>query len=319
MLFRSPNAIENKQVKSVVMKPTDGALVFESFKREKGIVFLQKETKKVEIIKRILELMKGNYTEFAFKHDGCRTLQGCLKYGSKEQRKTIISILKDSVYDLCIKKYSIYLALKLWKFAEKEEQESLVKCIVSKLSHIIKVSSGQTFINFVFANASPSIQQMIIDSYMHKILKVSLKSVKSFYSANEKDVVLEPVEETDNKMEVDEEDSEANSNEEVIEEYNILMSRREGYLTEKFKEEIKKTLETALEKKTHTNSVFHAALSQIFDFLDVDVKTYLSELFDDDFDVFLSTKPGIELACRLFIVSSAKTKKKIIKIVFKDD
>lgn len=57
----------------------------------------------------------------------------------------------------------------------------------------------------------------------------------------------------------------------------------------------------------------------IFDHLDSDVKAYLSELFDDDTEVFLSTKPGIELAVRLYTVSSAKTKKKIIKKIFKDE
>lgn len=286
-------------------------------------LMLKKELKKEEIIKKIIDLMKSNYTLYAFKHDGCRVLQGCIKYGSKAQRKLIITSLKDSIYELCIKKYSIYLALKMWKYSDKDQQEVLSDMIIGKLSHIIKNSSGQMFINFVFANTSSSIQQKLVKSYMKKILKVDIEAVKSFAAGDSKIEVDEEVKEEVENIEVDEEedvDDDENEDEEKPEkEGNILLKRKEGFLTEKFKEEIKKTLELALEKKTFTNSIFHSALSQIFDYLESDVKIYLSELFDDDLDSFLSTKPGVELAIRLYIVSSAKTKKKIIKKIFKDN
>lgn len=285
-------------------------------------LMLKKELKKEEIIKKIIDLMKSNYTLYAFKHDGCRVLQGCIKYGSKAQRKLIITSLKDSIYELCIKKYSIYLALKMWKYSDKDQQEVLSDMIIGKLSHIIKNSSGQMFINFVFANTSSSIQQKLVKSYMKKILKVDIEAVKSFAADDPKMEVEEEVQEEAENIEEDKEediDIEENENEEEKQEGNVLLRRKEGFLTEKFKEEIKKTLELALEKKTFTNSIFHSALSQIFDYLESDVKIYLSELFDDDLDSFLSTKPGVELAIRLYIVSSAKTKKKIIKKIFKDN
>lgn len=286
-------------------------------------LMLKKELKKEEIIKKIIDLMKSNYTLYAFKHDGCRVLQGCIKYGSKAQRKLIITSLKDSIYELCIKKYSIYLALKMWKYSDKDQQEVLSDMIIGKLSHIIKNSSGQMFINFVFANTSSSIQQKLVKSYMKKILKVDIEAVKSFAAGDSKIEVDEEVKEEVENIEVDEEedveDDENEDEEKPEKEGNILLKRKEGFLTEKFKEEIKKTLELALEKKTFTNSIFHSALSQIFDYLESDVKIYLSELFDDDLDSFLSTKPGVELAIRLYIVSSAKTKKKIIKKIFKDN
>ena len=37
------------------------------------------------LIKKIIALIGDKYETYCYKHDGCRVLQGCLKYGSKEQ------------------------------------------------------------------------------------------------------------------------------------------------------------------------------------------------------------------------------------------
>ena len=41
------------------------------------------------LVKKILSLVGDKYESYCYKHDGCRVLQGCLKYGTKEQKKRI--------------------------------------------------------------------------------------------------------------------------------------------------------------------------------------------------------------------------------------
>lgn len=256
-------------------------------------LMLKKESNKADLINKIFALVKGNFSAYAFKHDGCRVLQGCIKYGNKSQRKEVISHLKEIIYDLAIKKYSIYLAIKMWKYSEKEQQESLLPHIFPKLSHLLKCASGQTLINFIIANSTSKVQNLMLKEYCHRILKFNLDDLSEFKT-----------------MDVDEE---------VKESDNVLVTRGESYFSEKFKEEMKKKMELILEKKSHTNSLFHLALSTLFDMLSSDVKSYFSELFDDDYEVFLNTKQGVELGIKLYVVASAKTRKKIIKKVFKDE
>ena len=42
---------------------------------------------KSSLVKKVLSLIGGKYESYCYKHDGCRVLQGCLKYGTKEQKK----------------------------------------------------------------------------------------------------------------------------------------------------------------------------------------------------------------------------------------
>jgi len=79
------------------------------------------------------------------------------------------------------------------------------------------------------------------------------------------------------------------------------------------KETIKSHIEKQLEKGIHKVFVFQAFLNKIFDKLDSRTKAYISEVFDDDVNEFLTNKTGIEVACKIFTVASVKTRKKIIK------
>ena len=104
---------------------------------------MQKEAKKkinkVDIVNKVIKLINGNYAEFCFNHDGCRILQGSIKYGNRKQRQELIKNLKQYMYDLIIKKYSIFLAIKIYKFSEKQEREDIVKeCIFPNFNKLLK-------------------------------------------------------------------------------------------------------------------------------------------------------------------------------------
>jgi hypothetical protein len=281
-------------------------------------LMLKKDNQKPEIVDKILKLIKDNYKDYAFKHDGCRVLQGSIKYGSKVQKKLLINNLKEIIYDLAIKKYSIFLAMKIWKFSEKNDQLEIIKILVSKFKVLTKSASGEMFLNYVFVNSSSKMQEILSNYYLKSVMKINLAEVKELKEKHDEEVKVE--EENTNKMAIDDEEPKVENIDAVVEETNnILISRPESFLTSKFSEEIKKTLEIILEKNLHRNFIFHASLNKIYDFLNLETKSYISELFDDDFEVFINNKNSMELAVKLYTVASAKTKKKIMKKVFKDD
>ena len=252
----------------------------------------KKEINKVDIVKKIMKIVNGNYSDLCFKHDGCRVLQGSIKYGDKAQKSEIIKNLISHVYDLVVKKYSIYLAVKMFKFAEQGQKEEIInKSVYPNFGKLMKTTNGQAFLNFVFTNSSHSIQNGLVSYYMIKYLKVSEEQMK-------------------------------NMNENVIKEgtlahdpaNDIIINEKQGtYAGETIKDNIKLHLEKQLERNVHKNFIFQAFLNKTFDYFDTKTKVYISELFDDDLNEFVQNKYGVELACKVFTVASAKTRKKIIK------
>jgi pumilio family protein 6 len=249
-----------------------------------------KELNKPDIVKKIIHLINGNYSELCFKHDGCRVLQGSIKYGDKKQRYEIIQNLIPHVYSLISKKYSIYLALKMVKYAENKQKEEIIKQgIYPNFGKIIKNANGQAFLNFTFTNITNQLQNSMVDYYMSKYLKISEEKMKSLAVGN-----------TD-------ESKKAENNE------MIIVEKQGTYDQENIINDVKLHLEKQLEKEVHKTFLFQAVLNRIFDFFDSKTKSYLAELFDDDLNEFLQCKQGIEVSCKIFTVASAKTRKKIIK------
>ena len=76
---------------------------------------------------------------------------------------------------------------------------------------------------------------------------------------------------------------------------------------------IKTHLDKQLEKNINKNFIFHGFLNKIFDLLDEKTQIYITELFDDDISSFMDSNYGFELLMKMYSVSSAKTRKKIIR------
>ena len=87
------------------------------------------------------------------------------------------------------------------------------------------------------------------------------------------------------------------------------------HLTIRLTARLQTHLEKQLEIGVNKNFIFHGFLNKIFDYLDEKTQVYITELFDDDFLPFLDSAPGFELICKLYAVSPAKTRKKIILLL----
>ena len=265
---------------------------------------MQKEkTDKITIVKNLMNLMDKSYEAYCYKHDGCRILQGCLKYGAKEQRNKIIENLIPLLYEIIIGKYSIYLAAKIFKYADNEQKNTIFKKVIKpNFLHLLKYSGGISFMKIVFNNSTSNYHEQLIDLYIKDYFKIPFDKIKLLKEVeNEKNT-------TENKN--DDEDVEMKN------ENNVIIENSGKYIeADKICTQIKEHLEKQLELGINKNFIFHGFLNKLFDELDTKTQSYVADLFDDDFLPFLDNNYGFEIAMKLYSVAQAKTRKKIIKLV----
>ena len=261
------------------------------------------------LIKKIISLIGDKYESYCYKHDGCRVLQGCLKYGSKEQKNKLIEGLLPFLFKIICGKYSIYLANKIFKYADNDQKKKILnETIKPNFINLLKYSGGITFTKtiFMYSNtySNTNYQDELIDLYIKEYFKIPLEKIK---------IIRET--EVNNKKE-DNEDIEMKDEEKKENKDNIIVDNSEQNLeAEDIIKKIKAHLEKQLEKNINKNFIFHGFLNKIFDYLDEKTQIYITELFDDDISFFMDSYYGYELIMKMYSVSSAKTRKKIIKYV----
>ena len=257
------------------------------------------------LIKKIISLIGDKYESYCYKHDGCRVLQGCLKYGSKEQKNKLIEGLLPFLFKIICGKYSIYLANKIFKYADNDQKKKILnETIKPNFINLLKYSGGITFTKTIFMYSNTNYQDELIDLYIKEYFKIPLEKIK---------IIRES--EVNNKKE-DNEDIEMKDEEKKENKDNIIVDNSEQNLeAEDIIKKIKAHLEKQLEKNINKNFIFHGFLNKIFDYLDEKTQIYITELFDDDISFFMDSYYGYELIMKMYSVSSAKTRKKIIKYV----
>ena len=257
------------------------------------------------LVKKIISLIGDKYESYCYKHDGCRVLQGCLKYGSKEQKNKLIEGLLPFLFKIICGKYSIYLANKIFKYADNDQKKKILnETIKPNFINLLKYSGGITFTKTIFMYSNTNYQDELIDLYIKEYFKIPLEKLK---------IIKES--EVNNKKE-DNEDIEMKDEENKENKDNIIVDNSEQNLeAEDIIKKIKTHLEKQLEKNINKNFIFHGFLNKIFDYLDEKTQIYITELFDDDISFFMDSYYGYELIMKMYSVSSAKTRKKIIKYV----
>ena len=258
------------------------------------------------LIKKIIALIGDKYETYCYKHDGCRVLQGCLKYGSKEQKNKLIESLLPFLFKIICGKYSIYLANKIFKYADNEQKKKILNEIIKpNFLNLLKYSGGITFTKTIFMYSNTNYQDELIDLYIKECFKIPLDKIKLIKESelNKK--------ENDEDVEMKDENKKENKGKDNI----IVDNSEQNIEAEDIIKKIKEHLEKQLEKNINKNFIFHGFLNKIFDYLDEKTQIYITELFDDDISFFMDSYYGYELIMKMYSVSSAKTRKKIIKYV----
>ena len=260
------------------------------------------------LIKKILSIIGENYENYCYKHDGCRVLQGCLKYGSKEQRNKIIESLMPFLFKIICGKYSIYLGNKIFKYSDNEQKKKILEDIIKpNFINLLKYSGGITFTKTVFMYSNTNYQDELIDLYIKEYFKIPLEKIK---------LIKEAENLNKDKNDEDKDEDIKMKDEENEKKDNIIIDNSEkNYEAEDIIKKLKEHLEKQLEKNINKNFIFHGFLNKIFDYLDEKTQIYITELFDDDISFFMDSYYGYELIMKMYSISSAKTRKKIIKYV----
>ena len=284
------NNIKNKKF----IKKTSVSEQQKSLRKLYNKLMLKDKKDKTEIVKKILLIIEDSYKEFCFKHDGCRILQGCLKYGDKNQKKVIINKLIPFLYEIINGKYSIYLSAKIFKYSDNNQKKKILnEIVIPNFKHLLKYSGGISFVKIMFQNSLKNFQEQLINLYIENYLKIPIDKINMLKNL-------------DDNNETNENNIETNEN-------IIKTSKKNSFELETIKESLKTHIEKQLEQGIHKNFIFQGFLLKIFDNLDSNTQIYLSEVFDDDFLPFLDNNYGLEFLCKLFTVSNSKTRKKIIK------
>ena len=231
------------------------------------------------LIKKVLTLIGDKYKSYCYKHDGCRVLQGCIKYGTKEQKKKIIDSLLPFLFKITCGKNSIYLSGKIFKYATNEQKKKILDdTIKPNFKELLKFLGGISFTKMIFTYNTINYQDELIDIYIKDYFKIPLEKIKAI--KEQKKMIDKNLKEED----------------------DIITK-------------IKTHLDKQLEKNINKNFIFHGFLNKIFDLLDEKTQIYITELFDDDISSFMDSNYGFELLMKMYSVASAKTRKKIIRFV----
>ena len=258
---------------------------------------------KSSLVKKVLSLIGGKYESYCYKHDGCRVLQGCLKYGTKEQKKELIDNLLPFLFKIICGKYSIYLSGKIFKYADNEQKNKILEEVVKpNFKDFLKYSGGITFTKMMFQYSNNNYQDELIDLYIKDYFKIPIEKLKQIKELEK--------EKAKNKNE------EKETNKKENEDNNIIVDNSgKNFESEDITSKIKEHLDKQLEKEINKNFIFHGFLNKIFEYLDEKTQIYVTELFDDDIKYFMDSNYGFELLMKMYSISSAKTRKKIIRFV----
>ena len=273
------------------------------------------KTDKSPLVKKVLSLIGGKFENYCYKHDGCRVLQGCLKYGTKEQKKNIIDNLLPFLFKIICGKYSIYLSGKIFKYADNDQKKKILQDIIKpNFKEFLKYSGGISFTKMMFTYSTTNYQDELIDLYTKDYFKIPIEKIKLIKeSQNVETKINNKNEESENEENIEmKDDNKDNKNKDN----NIIIDNSQKNLeTEGIITKIKTHLDKQLEKNINKNFIFHGFLNRIFDFLDEKTQIYITELFDDDIGPFMDSNYGFELLMKMYSISSAKTRKKIIRFV----
>ncbi len=104
------------------------------------------------LIQDLLGMIKGRAAKLVLKHDASRIVQTCVKHGTAQQRQEIIDELKDHLLALTKSRYGKFLAMKLFKYGNKEQRAFLVRELKGKARKMIKQKDSAEVLETAFSD-----------------------------------------------------------------------------------------------------------------------------------------------------------------------
>lgn len=224
-----------------------------------------------------MDIIDGEFKEFSKKHDGSRVLQALLKYGSANQREVVIKALKSEFVAMMNEKYSHHICLKILKFCPnqcKGDRREMIVQVLDKMSVLIMHMLASEIIDGLYQQASPEEKSEMVHAFYGKF---------------------------------------------------FIVMQQGGYKSLKEMVENKPNLKTEI--LVHLESLIHKLIDKglirhqivqaiIWDFFEVastSQQNEIANLLQEKFPALLLSTEGLKVAVAMFMISSAKDRKKIVK------
>eukprot|EP00914_Ancora_sagittata_P006652 GHVO01013300.1.p1 GENE.GHVO01013300.1~~GHVO01013300.1.p1 ORF type:complete len:597 (-),score=114.91 GHVO01013300.1:103-1872(-) len=218
--------------------------------------------------------------ELAAKGRLSRALQSCLKYGSKEQKKSLLPALVDHFSDLCMSQGGHNLACKLYLYGSRDMQKEMAN-LVSQKSKIFFAKYGAVVWEFIYnKEVTASKKKMLTKIVLPKPLQVKHKAILT----QKLDTVIETLKK------------------EYTDDYNDVKKRLEDL--------VQRLIDKELLSKSHV----HELLASLYQMLssDEERKDWASRL-SEGFHHLTSTKEGTNVLIALLGHCDSKSRKALIK------
>ncbi|KAG0232515.1 pumilio domain member 6 [Actinomortierella wolfii] len=111
-----------------------------------------------EVMKQMMDLIKGKVQEIIFKHDMSRIIQTCLKWGNEEQRNIIAGELVGQYLTLSKSMYGRFIVVKILHYCPKY-RETIIKEFYGKVRQLIKHKEASEIIEDAYSSYANAAQR----------------------------------------------------------------------------------------------------------------------------------------------------------------
>ncbi|GBG26060.1 Pumilio-likey domain family member 6 [Hondaea fermentalgiana] len=129
-------------------------------------------------VKEIYASLKGRMLKFAMKHDACRSVQVCFRFGNEEMRESILEELKGKMVSLSKDKYSCFLVIALLRYGSDAQRVKVLNELRGHMSRLATHNCGSRVLDFAFTHCN-------VDAAKTKRGRAAKRAKKSAKSSDE--------------------------------------------------------------------------------------------------------------------------------------
>ncbi|CCG84086.1 protein of unknown function [Taphrina deformans PYCC 5710] len=228
-----------------------------------------------KIIEELYNLISGSVVDIIFKHDASRVVQACFKYGTEEQRTTILKELKGRLVELSKSTYGKFLVVKMLYYGSAIHREAILSEIHGNVRKLIKHKEAAYVVEDAFREYTTPSQQ---ESLVSEMYGAEFSVFESTGSKTLKQLLDESPEKRDTIMK------------------NLWDS-----------------IQGSVKKGSIGFTIIHRALISFLRNANGPEKADVVELIKELLPEIVHTKDGSEVACYVIALSAAKDRKAIMK------
>ncbi|PSC67090.1 pumilio-like protein 24, partial [Micractinium conductrix] len=239
--------------------------------------------KRSKLVAAILGKVQGHVAELAGSHSASRVIQTCAKYGTAEERASILRELEPKLLELSKSPYGHFVVSKLVALAPKQQLPGLLKAFRGHLGELLRHPAGSHVVDDLYA---------VADARQRNLMAAE------FYG---REYVLF-------------ESGTLNNSDGTPAHLSDLMSRVDGAKQRSIIQHMSKDLIPIMEKGLVDCPLVHRLVSEFMEFSPASVVADAADnLCGDPLLHMVHTKEGVKAVCMALAYGTAKDRKKALK------